>query len=459
MASFSGLKTTGAAIAIAMAALLVPTIGAAQAELTISESQRLAYGLIEAGQPAAALELIELLQADGRNETAVLLIAKSRAQRTLGLYDDAASSGRAAFDVATTDTQKFLAARVVAQALASSERRTLAQLWLRRAAQFAPNDHAYAIARQEFGYVRSRNPLSFNLDVSAQPTDNINDAPRDNTFEILGLIFTDPTAIPISGTKIQASGELIYRLPAKDRQTSQLSFEYSGRRVALSSNATTIDPDIDASDFATSRVTAGWSTRVLQIDSGNVLDGGVGFYGDWSGGQHIQNGARARVGYTWKLAQGQQFIRIGTVYDAATRLDNATRSFQSWGAQTSWSGTFDGIGSFQLAGSYTDVQSESFAVARNTLALSATYALPDPVLGSDLSLSILHSNVRYDEPLFIPEPRMDETTVVSFRAAINSVEVMGFSPVFELSRERVRSNVTIFDTEASNLSMSIQSQF
>jgi hypothetical protein len=453
------LRTLGLRIAMCVGVIIAPLTANAQTDISLDEAQLLAFGLVDRGQPAAALELIAILQSEDRNQTASLFIARSRAERALGQFDAAIASGRAAFRVAETDGEKFLAARVIAQALSSAERRTSAQYWLRRAAQFAPDDRTYAIARQEFGYVRSRNALSYSLNLSAQPTDNINNAPRDNTYEVLGLIFTDPTAVPISGTNFQASGVLTYRLPATDRQTSQISLSYSGRRVALGSDAATIDPDLDASALSTDRITAGWSTRILQSDTGGILDGDVNLYSDWSGGTHVQNGARAGLGYTWQIVDSGQSVRLGATYDAATRLDNATRSFQSWGAQSTWTGRFEGIGSLQVTGAYTDVDSQSFAVARSIWALSANYALPEPVFGANLSLALLHSKTTYDEPLYISDPRKDDTTLISLRAAIGSIEVMGFSPVLELNHERVRSNVTIFDTEASNLSLSVQSQF
>ena len=438
--------------------LLLGTQAFAQANLTVDAAQRLAYGLLDRRQYGAAIELLNTLQADDRNQTAILFIARSRAHRGLGQTREAIQNGRIAFRLAQNDAEKFAAARTTAQAYSTAGNRITSQIWLRLASQYAPNERAYNLARRDFEYVRARNPISLNFNLSIQPTDNINNAPTDNSFTFLGTVFTDPTLRPISGVSFQTTTELTYRLPATSTRTSQLEFAHFGRRVSLGSEAENIDPDLSARDLATDRYLVAWANDLRRPDRPWVIDTTVDAFADWSGGEHIQNGWSVNLGYSLPL-NPQQSLRIAADYEETTRLDRDVRSFEKWTALATWTGRFNDIGRFQVNARYEDVSSDSFAVARDQWSLAINYSLPAPVLGADLSLSALYSETSYDEPLFGPAARSDRTQVASLTAGFPSLEYLGFSPYAQLSNEHVDSNVSRFETDTFNFGVSIRSNF
>lgn len=432
----------------------------AQTDLSVVDAQRLAYGLIERGQYNAALELLDTLQQEGRNQTAVVYVARSRAQRGLGLTRDAVQNGRRAFRLADTKAERFLAARSVAQAHSTSGNRTLAQVWLRLASQYAPNDTAYALNRRDFAYVRSRNPISLNFDLNVSPTDNINNAPTDNTIVLGGIPFTNTTLLPISGTSIETDVELSYRLPATQTRFSELHLSYYSRRVILSGDADEIDPDLEASDLARSRLGLAWGNNFRRVDRPWVVDTTIEAFADWSAGDHIQNGLSLDVGYRFPVAPNQS-IRLAGGVEVGDRRDDNDRSFERYSAQATWFGAFEKIGQFQVTAYTQEFNSVSSSVARDVWGLSSNYRLPIPVLTADLSASFLYAETRFDDALlaFGSDPRFDQTFRGTLSAALPAAEVFGFLPVIEVTRERVKSNVFRFDTNETNVGLSIRSSF
>ncbi|MGJ8611600.1 MAG: hypothetical protein ACSHWY_10915, partial [Octadecabacter sp.] len=443
--------------AVASAVFMIcGTTAAAQADLSVSEAQRLAFGMIERGQYSAALELVDTLQQDGRNQTATVYIARSRAQRGLGQTQDAVRDGRTAFRLADTPTEKYLAARSVAQAYSTANNRVMAQVWLRLASQYSPSEGAEALNRRDFNYVRSRNPISLNFNLAVRPTDNVNNAPTDNTYVANGYVFTDPTLFPISGVTIQNDSVLSYRLPATQTRFSELHLSYFSRRIILGSEAATIDPTLTANDFSQDRFSIAWDNNFRRLDRDWVIDTTFEAYSTWSAGDHIQNGLSFDAGYRWPVGEGQS-VRIAGGLDSAHRLDNDQRSYESASAQVTWYGFFDGIGYFQTTAKYEDFNSDSFAIARKDWNVSGVYTLPNPILTADVSVIVRYGESQYDEPLYGPEARFDQTLSGTLATALPEVEVFGFIPVIELTRQRVKSNFARFDTDTANVGFTIQS--
>ena len=74
-------------------------------------------------------------------------------------------------------------------------------------------------------------------------------------------------------------------------------------------------------------------------------------------------------------------------------------------------------------------------------------------VGLDLRTSL------FDRPLFGPDPREDDALGLSATATFSELDVYGFAPVLELRRDRVFSNVSGFDTETLQLSVSFRSTY
>lgn len=127
-----------AAITAALFSMVAPAC-AQDARLTREEGRNFAVQLLRSNQPATAKAIAEsLLSADPQDPIALTLL--SQAERNLGNFAPARQAGQAAWAYATFDEERFAAATVTAQALASDGKFTRAQFWLRRAGNFAPSD-------------------------------------------------------------------------------------------------------------------------------------------------------------------------------------------------------------------------------------------------------------------------------------------------------------------------------
>ena len=162
-----------AVLALAVAAAMAPMAGAEPLVLDATAMRQLADKAIDAGFGADALRIVDaLLLRDPADATALIL--RSQALRLLGRYDEAETSARAAYAAADSDPGRFGAAMVLAQALSLQDRRIEAQLWLRRAAQEAPNDRLRALAERDFDLVRAATPLTLSFALSLTPSSNVN---------------------------------------------------------------------------------------------------------------------------------------------------------------------------------------------------------------------------------------------------------------------------------------------
>ena len=147
------------------------------AETTVGpdELRQAAIAAIQGGEPGIARSYGNaLLARDPDDMNAYLIIA--RAARDLGNISAARDATRTAWSLAETPSEKYSAALITAQVLATDGKRTRAQLWLRRAAQYAPNDALRARAERDFGYVKLRNPWQTDLTFTFAPNSNINNA-------------------------------------------------------------------------------------------------------------------------------------------------------------------------------------------------------------------------------------------------------------------------------------------
>lgn len=437
---------------------LVPSLAHAQeAIVDIPTARRLAMALLESNQPRAAEALFKTLL-DQNPEDAGLLIGLSRTQRALGQFEEAAATGRKAFSAATPGLQRFHAARVTAQALASGGHQGRAQFWLRRAAQHAPDARAMYVLRQEYGYVRSRNPLSFRISGSITPSDNINDAPTTNQIVIGGHVYTDPTAHPIAGLEYQLNSTLAWRLPATETRQSEVSLSYSGRRVTLGSEVASIDPTLTAKVFASDRVTLGWSGRYLMPNRRDVLGASANVFVDWNAAIHSQTGTNFSLNYTWQISERSQ-LRFGGQYEHLTRFDQSIRTSDTWRAMLDWSTQVPEAGRVQIGVTVSDTDSESPAIAHQAYSTRISYYFAEPILTAQVGISTEYRHVLFDRPLYSAQPREDRSLTTSLSASFPNWQVYGFAPVLELRQERNRSNVTRYDTQSTGLSVSFRSTF
>lgn len=234
-----GLLTHGAVLAAA------PYVHA-QVTLTPQEMVQAAEVSLRTGDAARALAFADaLLVRDAQDITAHLV--RAHALRTQLRYDEARAAARNGWRFAKTDSDRYSAAMLMAQALSSEGKRTHAQMWLRRAAQVAPTPAHAARAARDFKYVKQRNPWQTNLSFTLAPNSNINNgSSRDssallyrllNPFDIdgAGQVTLGAASKAISGIETGIEVQSRYRFHQTEREAHDLRLGLSYRTYALSS--------------------------------------------------------------------------------------------------------------------------------------------------------------------------------------------------------------------------------
>ena len=116
----------------------------------------------------------------------------------------------AAVNAAEAQDKKYAGAIVMAQVQSSSGRKTLAQYWLRRAVELAPNQVLETRAIRDFKYLRNTNPWSTRLTFSVTPDSNINDGSARETsflkYELTELLFGEQVEYQLTGAALALPG-------------------------------------------------------------------------------------------------------------------------------------------------------------------------------------------------------------------------------------------------------------
>ena len=440
-------------IALGIAALRAD----AAPSVDIQTAKRLSIVLLSQGRARSAHAILTELYKHNAEDPEIL-ITLSRASRALGRSQEAIRLARDAFDLSDTAALRFLSARTMAEALAANGQHTKAQIWLRRAGQYAPTPAAKALIRRDYQYVRSRNPWAFRFSTSVSPTDNVNDAPTTDEIVIGGLVFVDPTARPISGLVFSFSAQATYRLPATETRQTEASLGFDMQRVQLGSDAETINPELENQDFSADRLTLGWSGRFRNPDSGGVYDASARVFADWNGGSRSQNGVAVEGGYSWTPVP-RNLIRVGAGIEYLDRLDRPIRSSTSYSLSGKWSRQLQNKDVFSLSVTLSESDSESSAVAHYSTRLRASYYLSKPVAAAQIGFVADFRNTLFDTPLYSADRRQDDGMSLSANATFKDWGIYGFAPVLELKHERVQSNVARFDRGATYLSISFRSTY
>ncbi len=297
--------------ALVMATLLAAAAAFAEpqgatTELSPEEAYRTAFTSLEAGKPGLANAIADALLIRNPGSYRVLIL-KSRAARSIGLFAEAAAAGRAAWRAAEDKPQRFTAAMVTAQALSSDGKRTRAQLWLRRAADRAPTEATRAMAVRDFRYVRARNPWSTELSFNVTPSSNVNNGSARETTQLYGLPFEfqlSGAARALEGVEYATSVGSRYRFAQGADHAHDLVVQLSHRTYSLTADARAQAPGVSGSDFAFSQAALGYVyQRRPQVWPGPYTLSAMAGHSWYGGADYF---SYLRLGGTQKIALGDK---------------------------------------------------------------------------------------------------------------------------------------------------------
>lgn len=426
--------------------------------LSLTHAQALVQQALRQGQPRTAFELTEgLIAANPDNGHAHFLRAHALGQ--LKDYRTGRKSAARAYRVANTDVQRFEAAKLAAELSFADDSYTISQLWLRRAVHYAPNEEIRSQYVKAFRKVRRTNPLRFEFQVSINPSDNVNNGSNSpyNLIEGSPLVGTlSPSARAISGVVAKTDLRGSYRIQQSEGHETHITGRLLSREIRFNDPV----PGFSGNDISSLRLQLGvshlwapgkhgyWS---FDANGGRAWYGGSPYY-DFAG-----VGVRRLQKLTDKLNLNlgthveEQFDKVAPITDATVYSVSAGLSY-----------ALDTGGELGAQLQYRDIDSDGRNRASQQWSVVATYTLGREIGPAELSLSLGHSILDYEEYwvlLPVRGGRTDESWFGGVTATFQDYSYMGFVPVVSINAEKSRSNISRFDVDQTAVSFGIRSEF
>jgi len=443
---------------LALAAAMSLTVGghgAAQSTLEPEAARLTAAQLLSRGHAQAAAQITDVLVLrDPKDSTSLILNAHAR--RTMGDNTRARQAARQGWQTADRPVERYGAAMAMAQALSSDGAKTRAQFWLRRAAHVAPDARTRARAIRDYRYVSTTNPWSVNLSFSFDPSDNVNGAPSDNTFVLGGLIFTNPTAVPISGVVLRQNTALRYNFGISSTERNFVALNWTESHTVFTDNDVPLG--VSASDFAFRRVQAQFGRdfttgpeaprQTLSLSIGRL----------WSANDPLADEVKVDWRQTYARPE-QRLFSWNAGFGYSHRKDSDLRSGVTATLGSYWARPTASGGRLSWNAEVGRTDTDSRALTHTTLSAGVQYTFAEQVLGATAQIALNAQAKQYDDPLYGPDPRADLGAVVSTSLVFTDFDTYGFAPKLTFEARKTNSNITRFETENFGLNMGFQSLF
>lgn len=455
----SGLKRVAALLALAIWCVVAAPFAQADTRLSPDEARKLAGQLLQTGRLPEARDLaLGLLQADRKDVAALIIVAQ--AERVMGRPDVARDAGAAAWAFSTTPAQHYAAAVVTARALAASKDYTRSQLWLRRAAQHAPNEVAGQMVARDYGSLRKVNPLTLSFGSKISPSSNVNNgsANRTTTFEGLPFVFTlSPEARALSGVEASINAGLKYRLSASDRSATHLTFELYSRQIAFSAKSKADAPDAKPGDYAFAQASLGlvhsWQPKATKGGWTAGLTYGRSVYG----GDPYSESGQLYLTRGWELGEKARFSL--TAGAEATRYLSTNRHSNSLNLKAVWAKNLSDGKDISVTLGLGDTKASRTTGEFTEVSLGAKYNLGEVLRGLDLTMSYQIELQHYPVAGLVAGARNDVRNALSAEVGLKRASFYGFEPVLSVEASKTVSNVDFYDSMAVKLGVNLRSSF
>ncbi|NUB44135.1 hypothetical protein GEU84_007060 [Fertoebacter nigrum] len=446
------LRRTCAALALVVLAA-APLRSETTVALAVEEARLLARQALEAGQPDLAQSIAgALLQRDQGDVAAWLLMSAAEARRGRGTAG--VQAGRRAFALASTPEARFEAAYLTGIAHAQASQDLRAKLWLRRAAEAAPDAQLRAVAAQTFQQVSSESRLSLGFSLNIGPSDNVNGGSLHDTFYVIGIPLPIAEALP--GGTYTGAATLRYRLAASARGVTELTGALQHRGVWLSDRAKTLEPGAKASDYVVTGLDLGLTRRWQPGDAPVMLTLGGGIGTQWLGGAHLTDriSGEFRLDHVLSARSRWQFALLGEqVWQPADPIRNATSlsAIASLQQQTGARG-----GRLHVSLGLRDTASDAATVAHEAVfgRVSWQPGLLPGGIAAELGLGLELRD--YGKA---PTPSPDRRVEADLALTFTELDYMGFAPRVNLRLSRNHSDFVLRDSRDFSLGFGLRSAF
>ncbi|WP_139229843.1 surface lipoprotein assembly modifier [Litoreibacter janthinus] len=427
--------------------------------VSVADSRTLAFNLVSRGQPTPARAIANTLLERNPNDIKALLVL-SRAERLLGDLPAAKQAGKRAWRAADAPEDRYTAAMLTAQAISSSGNKIGAQIWLRRAAQVAPNDQLKATAVRDLRYVRGTSPVALSFDLSVAPSSNINNGSKSDTIEVFGLPFALSGDLQaLSGVEYSLGATLSYKLPAVGTWTLTAGANVESKHYTLSSSAKAIAPTVSGSDYAFQQLQVSLAANRTDADRKASTSLYVKAGQNWYGGSTLTRFAGVGAARQYQIGE-RSSLQVNLGAERQWRQDNAQRSADVVTLSSTWGHGLTNGSAIWVTGFVRDTASESSSIAQETAGASLNYSHGKPIFAdTKLELSIGYENKRFDRAQFPFVRREDQTVSASATMIFSNLDYMGFAPTAELSAKRTSSTLGQYSNDDLGLKLGLRSTF
>jgi len=436
-------------------------------ELTLEQARAISVDALQNGDPELAIQMSRgLLKANPRDPTAYFVIAHAHAK--LGQSNLSRRAAALAYRYSDTGPARFQAAQLAARMAFEEGKPSLAQVWLRRTAVYAPSEREELLVARDYRTLRSINPWSFRLRTDLRPSNNVNNG-ADTALQIIDGV---PVTGTLSGTARALSGVIgsldiatSYRLHADARSGTSLGGRLYVQRVGLSSAARDLAPKAQNSDFASTyaELSLRHGFAVGAGESGGSAAVELALGESWYGGERSYRFGRLKAERRWRLAEGRTLLMVKAVAENRTKAryrTNDARILGLGGEVFRTLGNGDTLGlTIALRDSAADYHNGTFASA----SVRTSYTFAKPVGPAKLSAGLVLGYSDY--PVYrsgfflVPGGRQDKSVYGDLSLFFDRYDYAGFAPMLRLRTGRKSSNDSRFDTRELSISLSVQSKF
>jgi hypothetical protein len=453
---------------ILLCALCPPSGSYAQTQsqtvtLSLDQARNVAQDALQAGQPDLALQIASgLLQANPHDAFAHFVIAVASAQKN-NLRQGRKAAAQA-YRYSENPIRKYESAQLAARLAYAEGHPTLTQFWMRRAVQHAPDEATESQIAREYAQVRAQNPWSFNIGLSVQPSDNVNNGADTGLNIIDGVPATgilSPEAQALSGTIGIVDLSLGYRLRGDGQSTTTLDSRLYIKQVRLSADARSMTTRISDKDLASTYFdTSLTHTFAIGGDGFGTVKGSFGRF--WSGGDPSYNFGRLSLTRGWRL-NAQSGITVNGLVEKRLRVSKDSQDADIFGAGVRYFQrlTNGDLVTFDLV--LRDINSDSANNDYTTQSVRAAYNFRNPIGPVQVSTGLTVGNADYSNYrvgfIVVPGGRQDNSVLADVTLFFQNIDYAGFAPTLRVQAGQSTSNVSRFDTKELSVSMGIQSKF
>ena len=437
------------------------------AQVSAADLQVQAEAALVDDNPALAAALAQdILSQDPDNFAGLFILGL--AQVDLGDQATAAETAARAYSVASDETSRLQAARLVASTRFSLSQYARAEFWLRRAINHASTDEEQLAVAREYITTVEANPLSFQFTASIAPSDNINNGSEDGilSFESIGLTFELPeNRRALSGIAYAASGRAEYRLAQTDQQRTAFTAFASGETYTLSSQSKDLlasSPDanvraVEGSDFATVLAEVGITRQQNNLSPIGPVTGSLNF------GTYREGGARL-INYRDLILQqtipidAKSAFNLRTSAREQTALVDALVDSTAYDVITSYSRALENQDRLQLSLAWRKSDG-GFENLYYEYRAGVSYSFAQPILNTRWSTSLGLGYRTYDEYTTTLDGRRDRFASVQANAVFERISYFGFSPSMSISAKRTESSAEELTSSEVQVLFGIESNF